>query len=287
MARTRRNRWVTVASAVAALAAAQVAVGLADIDSARAAPVTGVQLVTAASSYSSSFSKIVTSTCPPGKVALGGGGRVVDGDGYVFLTGMEPGPNTFKATALEQAVGHGGAWSLRAYVVCSDPVPGWELVQYQEWSPAGAREHQARVSCTAGRRVLGAGALVDFGVDTTLQWVRPGEQNGTGFVVAAGVADIIDPFRLTAYAVCADAPNGYEISATGTAGYTGRLLQVSTQCTGNRKLLGAGLTKVDGNGTSRVDGIFPISDLRTVWTVSRQPAANNRIHLGAWAICAD
>jgi hypothetical protein len=286
MAGTRHNRWVSAVGAVAVLVGAQVVVAVVGAAPAGAA-LTGVTMVVSTSGYYSDDLNEVTTYCPSGKVVLGGGGRVIDGDGYVMIKSMTPGANGFRVHAQEIASGYGGAWALRVYAICSDPVAGSEFVQRSEWSPSGAKEHQVTVSCSAGRKVLGTGAFITTGVDASLQWIRPYDQNGTGSMVVSVVGDGVNRFGVTAWGICAPAPTGYEINATGTAGYTGRVLQVSTRCTGVRKVLSTGLTKVDSNGTSRVDGIFPTSDLSTVWTVSRQPVASNTIHLGAWAICAD
>jgi hypothetical protein len=272
--------WIGAAAAIA------VAVGTlgAVVGAQPASALAGTSLVVARSTYDSVSSKTATATCPANKVLLGGGGRVVDGSGYVILWSLSPSNTAYRADAYEKQA-FGGAWEVYAYAICGDPIAGRIIVTDVETIAAGVRRDQADVACPQGTKVLGTGGWVN-GADASFEWIRPYDNGGNGTVVVEGIDNGAAEWEIGAMAVCAPAPAGYEIGATGTLAYTGPVLQISSTCSGNKTLTGAGMTKWDPSRTAVADGMFPTADLRTVWVNSRQPTTTNPVNLGAWTICA-
>jgi hypothetical protein len=285
MTRSRLARVALVMGAVGSLLVAQFVVQL--VSTERVAASTSAHLVFGRSAYDSIWLKGAYAICPAGEKLYGGGGRVVDGDGYVRLTEMFPlNEGIYAIEAREVSGGYGGAWEVHAYAICGTP----QNIQIVEgWNNVGQATYgEVSLSCPQGTWATGVGGRVING--GSLQWMRPYDYAGYGAVVVAGVKEAVpvqSGFTVVGYAICTAEPAGYEITVTGTQLYSGRTLQISTQCPGGKLVLGTGLTKTDPNGTSRVDAVFPTFDRTTVWATTRQPDATNPIGLGAWAICAD
>jgi hypothetical protein len=275
-------RAIIAGSTVMLAAAATVAVQIAGAAPASAVP--GLELVIGVSTYDSADSKSAVVACPPGKLVIGGGGHVIDGDGNVALRELTPGFLVFEAAAAE-TVAYGGAWEVWAYGICVPPLPGLDIYSYRsaQVTKSDVTELSATATCPAGSKVIGAGGEVSAG---SIQWIRPSDQGGVARVEVRGVAEVATSMTVTAIAVCADPLPGYEIVFTPTSPYTGRLLQVSTTCPTDKEVLATGVTKANAPGTSHLDGLFVTPDLTTVWANSRQPNASFPVNLAAWAICA-
>jgi hypothetical protein len=275
-------KWAA-AAAVVVLLGAQVVLGAGP-----AAATSGLTLVVETSQYSSLSARVASAICPPSTTLLGGGGRVVDGEGYVALTSVKP-FSTFVGYSVvaKEVASYGGAWEVSAYAICGADMPAVEIVSATSAPSHGAAE--ATAWCPFGTVVLGTGAGVRGAADATLQWIRPYDAAVGAYVTASAIivpgSNPTETFRVEAFAVCGPRPDGYEIGATGTLAYTGRLLQISNQCGQNKRVIGTGLTKTDSNGYAHVDGMFPTADLTQVWTVSRQPDTTFPVALGAWSIC--
>lgn len=96
--------------------------------------------------------------CPPGKVALGTGGRIDGGDGKVFLSevGVQM-ANTF-ADAYEVEGGFGGRWRLTAFAVCGDEPPGYAIEMPSAALMNSDSPKTACVTCpNAAQRIVGTG----------------------------------------------------------------------------------------------------------------------------------
>jgi hypothetical protein len=297
-----------VAAAIVVLVVAQLAVWVRHAGSAAATSTN--RLVTVRSGYDSTTQKSVLAVCPTGKRVLGGGGRVVDGDGFVALVELLPastyGFDWFRAAAREMPGGYAGVWEVQAYAVCGDALPRLQRVTATSDAPPGATVHDTTVNCPVGTKVIGlGGGVAEAGV--TFQSVRPYDNGGYGSVVVSGVHDATTPrplaFRVTAHAICAEPGPGYAIVGTGTLAGSGRFLQTSIRCGQQRRVFGVGVTKVNPQGTSHVDAVFPADFVGTgtgafpsgaggpgpeiVWVGTRQPNPPNPVTLAAWGVCAD
>jgi hypothetical protein len=76
------------------------------------------QVVAQGGEVDSSTSKSAVATCPPGKVALGGGGTLV-GSGPIALFASRPNGETGWRVSAHEVVAFAPNWNLIAYVVCA------------------------------------------------------------------------------------------------------------------------------------------------------------------------
>lgn len=122
----------------------------------------GLAYVTAAAGQrSSSTFKQAHATCAPGKRTISAGATVVDGNGEVVLVTFQPGQDLVTAEAHEDEDGYRGDWSVLAHAVCSDPLPGWQLVTHP--TPSNSSDKVNSATCPAGKRLHGFGSAVNGG----------------------------------------------------------------------------------------------------------------------------
>src|SRR5262245_19124139 len=168
MSRKKPSRWVALVGAGTIVAGVFVAVQVAG--AAPAAAVPGLHRVESEVEPSDSRShKQATAYCPTGEQVVGGGGWVYDfGAGEVVLTRLQPldggaGKDAYAISAEEPPTGFAGVWWLQAYALCSPPLPGHGIVV--DWTdPSSSTFKTEDAVCTNGRRVIGTGAQVNFGL---------------------------------------------------------------------------------------------------------------------------
>ena len=117
----------------------------------------GHEIKTAASVSDSASVKGATAACTAGKQVLGTGATTANGAGQVRLTAVAPGAGAVSARAYEDETGYAGAWSVTAFAICANPLPGHEIVSTA--SPSDSTNPKGiTANCSAGKRVLGVGA---------------------------------------------------------------------------------------------------------------------------------
>ena len=148
--------------------------------------------------------KTAKAVCPAGTRVIGGGGRV-NGGQHVVITQQQPvqgSPDTFQVSAIEDQVGTAQSWAVQAYAVCSDPLPGLEIVSTT--SAAGSSGFQGQnADCGPGKSVLGVGGRIDNGagqVSLNTQGAFPQRAAASGLEDVDGFVGV---WSVTAFAVCA------------------------------------------------------------------------------------
>jgi hypothetical protein len=126
-----------------------------------AAQPAGLEYVSFHTGTSSSSSRTATATCPGTKKVVGLGARVSGGGGQVMLDDMAPNAalTSVTATAYEDDNGYAGNWSLWAYAVCANPLPGLEL--RTATSASDSFDKGVFVPCPVGKRVHGVGGMMN------------------------------------------------------------------------------------------------------------------------------
>ena len=216
--------------------------------------------VSAHTAKNSASEKKKRATCPRGKRVVSGGASIEDGASgqapgaraRVVLTRLQPlpasgnnGRSSFEAAAHEAGGGFPGAWRLRVYAVCADPLPG--LTYRQASAPvASAFTTAETVFCPAGKVVLGGGGRVDGGrgqVALTEHGLQIGDAFATAYEDENGFAG---RWKLTAYAICADPPPGHNMqNANQLLGNSASSKTAVVACQDPaQRVLGAGI----GNG---------------------------------------
>jgi hypothetical protein len=167
-------------------------------------PLNGYAIVSKAGTAGSGAFQGVTATCPAGKVALGTGGRIDNGNGQVNLSTIAEGglgSNRSTATGTEDLDGFNGNWNVTAFSICATPnsVTDFQVVQNQA-SFNGAGRKFVTVDCPQGKRVTGAGAFTN--TPAAVEVVVPDAFRLR--VQAGGRSDVsAGSWSVTAYAFCA------------------------------------------------------------------------------------
>jgi hypothetical protein len=217
------------------------------------APVAGYTYVSRAGVHDSSRTHSVLARCPAGRVALGGGVRIVGGEHRVLLRGSYPQRHGWAAVAQELEPGGAGsgtraAWHVVAYAVCAKAPTGLTYVaRTSAYTSQDVKTAQA--FCPTGKRLLAQGGRIngaDFKVgvnsvtvDTRLlksATVRGSEARSTAA-----------RWSVTAYAVCTN-PIGQTLHESFWKPVTGatRSRTASVTCPHGTRAFGAGV-RLSGN----------------------------------------
>jgi hypothetical protein len=193
--------------------------------------VSGIELKFGESERNSLAVKTATAVCPAGKRVLGGGGSIGSSSGYgadaVTLTRLKPymdgttGRFGYAARAAETYSGTTGDWSVNAWAICANPVPGLHIVVEETASSSLAKQATAAL-CPSGKRALGSGAEILFDLSQFQQGVglQVARASGTGDIARAQAHEAPSGYphnwRVAAYAICATTPPGYEVRYGGS-----------------------------------------------------------------------
>jgi hypothetical protein len=283
------------AGALALMAGAAVAVQVAGMGAAHAA-VTGVHQVTGPlSPIDSQPSKTVKAACPAGEQVIGGGGWVmatVTADATkVTLTELQPvhpasGADFYEVTGQEVTPNITTNWWVQAFAMCARPVPGLHIVSFTGPPTAIA----AQAFCGSGEAALGGGGQVTGAPNhVALSATFPLFDNRWE-AVSLPAANFTGGWNITAYAVCAPRPAGYQVVfANSNSGPTDPIKVALVNCpVGTHLLSPAGATKVEAPAGVALQVVFPSPSLDQVEAVA---AATSPINVDwkpavAVAVCA-
>lgn len=210
------GKTVAAIAAVAGLLAAQTATA----SPSQAVP--GLTRVTKVSASNSNTSKQIAAVCPAGKRVLGGGAEIVNGQGQVVLQQLQPRrtatDDRFVVGAREDGDGFVGAWRLRAFAICADPLPGQQIIA--STAPLSSDPQQSIVGlCPTGQREVGFGGKINNGAGQ----VRPTDLydffGPPSSLLIVGAREDPDGYAgqwsLSSYTICANesAANGFVLAA--------------------------------------------------------------------------
>src|SRR4051794_16201776 len=276
--------------AITMILAASLATLTTVVASPASAAVPGLTIVSNTSANNPTSPKPITATCPPGKSVLGSGAQITGGGGDVVIDDLVPSANTVFVTAYENHAGVAANWSVTAYAICANPLPGLTIVSNTSANnPTSPKPITA--TCPAGTRPVGSGAVVSnaFG-EVAIDQLRPdafgvtarGVENHAGFAAN---------WKITAYAVCAVALPGQTIVSATTVANPGSPKGITAACPGGTVVVGSGarIQVVGGVGSGDVG----IDSLRLPTPASvRANAVENHAGVAAnwsntaYAICA-
>jgi hypothetical protein len=275
VASSRFGRLVACAATLIGLAVAQAVLA----SPADAFP--GLQRTTKTTLSDSSTSKKVAARCPAGQNVIGGGGTVVGGRGQVVLERLEPVQDAagarFVVAASEDETGYPMNWRLRAYALCTDPLPAFGILPSTS-GLASSNTPQNTISFCVGQTQVGFGGRVNNGFGqvhlTNLTRGSNGQVDFTSIAAMEDANGFAGAWNVTGYAVCATTPPNLTIvSAASPASSTGKSATVSCP-TGTRVHSGgAQLTPAGGgplSGSLVVDNVAVDSQLSSVTTRARE-----------------
>ncbi len=149
--------------------------------------------------------------CPAGRQPVSGG---ISADAASRFTIISNGPtNTGWAVTV-----HNGdtAAIVEVAAVCANPIPGY-VVRRQETTATDSLT-EVRATCPAGTAILGGGGgLMDppTGASGTLLESHPDQHGESGrWDRWSAVLETPDPIKVEAWALCAEAPEGYRVTVT-------------------------------------------------------------------------
>lgn len=158
--------------------------------------------------------KSATATCPAGKKLVGTGAEITGGRGEVVLDDLRPNGSPFVApTAVTvgayEAEAYAPDWTVTAYAICADPLPG--LVQVTDSSNNTSVDPRAAlVFCPTGKKLLGQGGQISGATgEVAFHALRSDGSPTVAPTFAYAEAYEEDPFTpnwtLTVYGICATA----------------------------------------------------------------------------------
>ena len=290
------GKTVAAIAAVAGLLAAQTATA------SPSQAVSGLTRVTKVSASNSNTNKQIAAVCPAGKRVLGGGAEIVNGQGQVVLQQLQPRrtatDDRFVVGAREDGDGFAGAWRLRAFAVCADPLPGQQIIA--STAPLSSDPQQSIVGlCPAGQREVGFGGKIN---------------NGAGQVRLTDLYDFFGPpssllivgaredpdgyagqWSLSSYTICANesATNGFVLAAA-VSPTNSQSKSVTVTCPAGTQVHTTGVQlRVDQIGQAITNSLVidkisvdPSLTSVTVRTVEDQNGTAGAWSVVAFALCA-
>jgi hypothetical protein len=218
------------------------------------------------------------------------GGRV-HVDEIVPLTDL----SGVKAVGNELGFGTTSSWTVDAFAICANAsdLPGLEL-KSRASAIDSSRDKSAIVSCSTGKKLLGAGGQVTGtgAVGTVmLNEIVMGSTSASAraFESSLGTSS---SWLIQAYAICANStalPFGtLEIKTRLEGGLSERVQTATAVCSPGKKVIAAGGTIVGEGGKVVIDEITPLGD--RVLVVANESAIGsgtpNNWSVGAFAVCA-
>ncbi len=203
------------------------------------ASVPGLELLSK-TSVSDSFNKGSSVACPAGKRAVGAGGSVVGGNGQVVLDDVEYNQGGASAFGREDADGFAGTWFVRPSVICANPLAGQR--QVSAVSPSTSSNKTVSVSCPAGQRVVGAGAVLSgAGGQVSIDDLIPNDTlTGVDLFARELGAGTPANWTIRVQAMCADPLPGLELISADSDSASFPASAISATCSPGKKLLGGG-----------------------------------------------
>lgn len=292
-----------VPSLVSSVVLGALVAGFGPFASPASAAVPGLVRISNTSPISSSSPKSVVATCPQGKKLIGTGAEINGGTGELVINDLIPNggentaPTAVAASGYEK-VPFAGKWSITAYAICANPLPG--LVQRGFVSDAQVvRTHGFNNrGCPPPKLLVGAGFEFDGTAAGKITLISLAPLLGSGgrlpnaVHLSAQAAPGAGTWALAGYAICANPLPGLvvirgAIHATATNRVDGILA-----CPAPKKLLGIGADLSHPFlGSAAITGLVPNGGVFMAPTAVRVTAfraeGTSLFGVGAHAICAD
>jgi hypothetical protein len=129
-------------------------------------PPPGYQIVASTSAFAPGGSRTALVSCPVGKALIGAGASLSNGFGQISVAELYVADDFAQATAVDDEDGYSGSWSVTAYAICADPLPGLQIT-FDQTTFTSSSSKEANAGCPAGKRLLGAGWSVFGGSETS------------------------------------------------------------------------------------------------------------------------
>jgi hypothetical protein len=204
------------------------------------AAVPGLERIVKQSESDSSTPKAEDTFCPLGKRLLGAGGDITGGLGAVNMT-LAP-ASTLRAGvfAVENTGGTDANWSIRAYSICADPLPGLQVV-HVDGPRNSKRSKHITAKCPAGTRLLGTGGEVNIRGQVVINSLIPDPELTKVTVRGAEDQDgAPHNWFISAYAICADPLPGLQLVRAASGLSSTAFRSTRAECPAGKALVGTG-----------------------------------------------
>jgi len=164
-------------------------------------PLPGLEIVTVTSAFGQSTSKGAFAFCPSGKQLVGTGAELTNGFGQVSIGNLTVSQNTTSAFGIDDQDGYSGGWSVTAYAICANPLPGLTIATGASQFDSSTQKI-ASANCPAGKKALGLGWGMGGDGQTYLNFAGIGD---TGVTLVANEDDdgYFDNWQMNPAVICA------------------------------------------------------------------------------------
>lgn len=179
-------------------------------------PLPGYSIITRTSDLTQAPNQNIDAECPPSRRLIGGGASLSNGFGQVSIGDLlfGGGPNSshpigfVHAHASTDVDGYSGQWSVSAYAICADPLPGWR----DDVEVGDVDNHLSKTTaryCPLGQVVIGVGwslqpGALDGWADRYIAGAVISNDPDPGATTSAYSFVRGQPWNLVTQAVCVD-----------------------------------------------------------------------------------
>jgi hypothetical protein len=196
-----------------------------------------------------------TVACPAGKVAVAGGTQVVGEGTHDFRTVVQESSPSGSVWLIALRNNDSASHNIGLFAICATAPSGYEVVRRDMVVSAGGFLRTYAL-CPSGKVALGGGAQVvgegtrDF--RTVIQETVPDSVlNGSLKLWKTAISnnDSVS-HTIGFFAVCANAPAGYEVVRRDLSLATGGFLRSTATCPAGKLVLGGGAQVIDSSGAN-------------------------------------
>jgi hypothetical protein len=172
-------------------------------------PVPGYSIQPATSDFTHTTGQAGRATCPPGRVVISGGASLSNGFGQVSIALLDVGTGIVEADGITDVDGYSGNWSVTAYAICGNPLPGWREVHNSSSSEASLSRTKTAF-CLPGQAVISVswrtlGAIIGVVDRYFARAAIVSTDTDPGVTATAiGPASTRNPWSVESRAVCVD-----------------------------------------------------------------------------------
>jgi hypothetical protein len=167
-------------------------------------PLPGLQIVSNTSFFGPGGSRQVFADCPVGKRVVGSGAALSQGFGQVSIRALGIAGTFVVADAIDDEDGYSGNWSITAYAVCANAVPGLQIITGSTANDSSDIKH-ASANCPPDKKVLGVGWALNPGDQMYAHSTFLGIGGSNTMLLVEDANGFGGNWNASAISICADA----------------------------------------------------------------------------------